>query len=61
MRILKALVVSTACAASCIWAISAKPQAAVDPLTIVTLSSRPDLVSGGDALVEIRSAAGAAA
>jgi len=57
MRFLKAFAISAACAASCIWVISAKPQAAADPLTIVTLSSRPDLVSGGDALVEIRSAA----
>src|SRR2546426_3613999 len=30
--------------------------AAGDPLTIATLSSRPDMVSGGDALVEIRGA-----
>ena len=60
MRILKAVVVSTV-AAACLWAVSARPQAAADPLTVVTLSSRADLVSGGDALIEIRSAAGAAA
>jgi Tannase-like family of unknown function (DUF6351) len=61
MRFLSALAVSTVCAATCLWAVSARPQAAADPLTIVTLSSRADLVSGGDALVEIRSGAGASA
>jgi Tannase-like family of unknown function (DUF6351) len=61
MRLLRALTVSSVGAAACIWAISARPQAAADPLTIVTLSSRADLVSGGDTLVEIRSAAGASA
>jgi hypothetical protein len=61
MRFLSALAVSTVCAASFLWAVSARPQAAADPLTIVTLSSRADLVSGGDALVEIRSGAGASA
>jgi hypothetical protein len=61
MRNLTALAVSVICAASAVWAVPAKPMAAADPLTVVTLSSRPDLVSGGDALVEIRSAAGATA
>jgi hypothetical protein len=61
MRNLAALAVSVICAASAVWAVPAKPMAAADPLTVVTLSSRPDLVSGGDALVEIRSAAGATA
>ena len=60
MRVLKAFAVAVVCAAS-FWAVSARPQAAADPLTLVTLSSRADLVSGGDALVEIRSAAGASA
>lgn len=61
MRFPSALAVSTVCAASCLWAVSARTQAAADPLTIATLSSRADLVSGGDALVEIRSRAGASA
>src|SRR5476649_1072743 len=61
MKFLKAFAVSVVCAVSCIWAVSARPQAAAEPLTIATLSSRADLVSGGDALVEIRSAAGASA
>jgi len=61
MRFLSAFAVSVVCAASCLWILSARPQAAADPLTIVTLSSRADLVSGGEALVEIRSAAGASA
>src|SRR5471030_1609371 len=61
MKFLKAFAVSVVCAASCIWAVSARPQAAADPLTIVTLSSRADLVCGGDALVAIRSGAGASA
>src|SRR5436309_181238 len=49
MKLLKALAVAVVCAAGF-------PQAAADPLTLVTLSSRPDLVSGGDTLVEIRGA-----
>jgi hypothetical protein len=52
----------TACAVAglvgvCLWIATAMPRAAGDPLTIATLSSRADLVSGGDALVEIRNAA----
>ena len=41
-----------------LWMSSADPLAAVDPLTVTILSSRPEMVSGGDALVEIRSAPG---
>jgi Tannase-like family of unknown function (DUF6351) len=36
--------------------LAALPHAAGDPLTVATISSRADLVSGGDALVEIRGA-----
>jgi hypothetical protein len=39
----------------------ARAMAAADSLTIATISSRADMVSGGDALVEIRGASGAAA
>lgn len=41
----------------CLWTAGARPTAATEPLTIATLSSRPDMVSGGDALVEIRGVA----
>jgi hypothetical protein len=61
MRFLSAPTVSGAIAASSLWAVSARTRAAADPLTIATLSSRAALVSSGDALVEIRSAAGASA
>src|SRR5215831_13613479 len=60
MRFVTAFAVS-AFAGMCLWMAAARPQAAAEPLTIATISSRADLVSGGDALVEIRSAAGAAA
>ncbi len=60
MRFLSALAVSIFCAASGIW-LAARPQAAPGPLAIVTLSSRADLVSGGDALIEIRAPGGPAA
>jgi hypothetical protein len=59
MRLLRGLVISFVGAALCIWAASVMPQAAGDPLTIVTLSSRADMVSGGDTLLEIRSTASA--
>src|ERR1700724_3484370 len=35
--------------------------ASAQKLTLNTISSRPDMISGGDTLVEIKSAAGAAA
>jgi hypothetical protein len=60
MRFVTASAVS-AFAGVCLWTAAARPQAAAEPLTIATISSRADLVSGGDALVEIRSAAGASA
>ena len=57
MRYLTAFAVATS-ATVCL--VAAIPRAAGDPLTIATLSSRADLVSGGDALVEIRNASAAA-
>src|SRR5476649_3100255 len=60
MRLLSAFAVSTfLCAMAFIWSAGARPMAAADPLTIATLSTRADMVSGGDVLVEIK-AAGAA-
>jgi uncharacterized tannase-like protein DUF6351 len=56
MRVLTAVAVA-AFAGVCFWTASARPQAAADGLTVTTISSRADLVSGGDALVEIRGAA----
>lgn len=61
MRFVRALAVSVVCAAVLVAAANARPAAAGVPLTIVTLSSRADLVSGGDVLVEIKTAAGAPA
>jgi hypothetical protein len=58
MRFVVALAVSTACAVSLSLAASGAGPAAADTLTVTTLSSRPDMVSGGDALVEIRLGAG---
>jgi len=43
-------------AALCLWSAGAALHAAGDPLAVATISSRADLVSGGDALVEIRGA-----
>ena len=57
MRFLSALAVSVAVALG-LWMTSALPIAAANPLTITTLSSRPEMVSGGDALIEIRHASG---
>src|SRR5260370_23112739 len=57
MRFLSALAVAVVFAAA-MGATGARPMAAADSLTIATLSSRADMVSGGDALVEIRTASG---
>src|SRR5882672_7460019 len=54
MRLVKALAISSVCTVSLV-AGSARP-AAQAGLTITTLSSRPDMVSGGDALVEVKTA-----
>src|SRR5215472_2071166 len=56
MRLLSALAVALALAANLS---GAPPKPAADALIVATLSSRSDMVSGGDALVEIRSASGA--
>jgi len=51
MRVVAVLALA---AFACTCLLLAIAQAAGDPLTIATISSRADLVSGGDALVEIR-------
>ena len=57
MRLLSALAVAFVFAVA-VSLSGAPPKPAADALTLATLSSRPDMVSGGDALVEIRSASG---
>ncbi len=56
MRMVKALAISLVCTISALVAGFARP-AAQGGLTITTLSSRPDMVSGGDALVEVKTSA----
>ena len=58
MRLLSALAVAFVLALAANLS-GAPPKSAADALTVATLSSRSDMVSGGDALVEIRSASGA--
>lgn len=57
MRGVTALALAAFVGAS-LWIASARPRAAAEALAITVLSSRVDMVSGGDALVEVRSATG---
>ena len=58
MRVLKAFFVSVGCALLVGGLVqdAATPEAASPGLTVATVSSRADMVSGGDALVEVRPA-----
>ena len=56
MRILVVFTVALAIAVSFVRAASSSSQVPAAALTIATLSSRPDMVSGGDALIEVRTA-----